>query len=174
MFLLPVLLFLPLPGCHLLSSHLSVAHNLTPSSYDCFLMALPFYFSLSLFPFLLSLSCHSSVSHPAILSRNHFNKTANENSGEQKWRGNNFVPIEWWAKNGLHFFYVYDKDSFSVPGLFPLRPIFREKNTWGLLKMGKNVLLIHASIRKMCQKPPPLLYEIESLNFNLNGNTLKS
>ncbi len=72
------------------------------------------------------------------------------------------------------FFYVYDKDSFSVPGLFPLRPIFREKNTWGLLKMGKNVLLIRASIRKMCQKPPPLLYEIESLNFNLNGNTLKS
>lgn len=60
MFLLPALSFLPLPGCHLLPSHLSVAHSLTPSSYDCFLMALPFYFSLPYF-FLYSRSLFLSL-----------------------------------------------------------------------------------------------------------------
>ncbi len=56
------------------------------------------------------------------------------------------------SQKGAAFFYVYNKDSFFVPGLSPLPPIFIAKTTWGLLKMGKNVLLIHASIRKMYQK----------------------
>lgn len=114
--------FLHLPGCHWLPSHLTVAHSLTPSSYDCFLMALPFYFSLFLtlsltFSFLLSLSCRSSVSHPSILSCNHFNKTANENSREQKRRESSFVPIQWWARRGLHFFFHCSK-SFTLPTHF--------------------------------------------------------
>lgn len=141
MFLLPALSFLHLPGCHLLPSHLTVAHSLTPSSYDCFLMALPFYFSCSLthtFSFLLSLSCRSSVSHlpqfsVATTSTRQQMKTAENKSEEETV----LFLFNGEPEQGLHFFYVYDKDSFTVPSHSPFPPIFRAKTTQSLLTIGK-------------------------------------
>lgn len=145
MFLLPVLLFLPLPGFHLLSSHFSVAHSLTPSSNDCFLMALPFYSSHS-FPFfspslavLLFPILQFSV---ATTSTRQQMKTVENKSEEET-----ILFLLNGEPERVCIFVCVRQRFILCSRTFSSRPIFRVKTTWGLLKMGKNVLLIHASIR---------------------------
>lgn len=142
MFLRPALSFLPLPGCHLLPSHLSETHSLTPSSYDCFLMALPFYFSHSLsfsFPLFLSLADPLSpipqFSVATTSTRQQMKTVENKSEEETVLFLFNGEP-----EQGLHFF-LFIMNMTNIHSLFQVilfsHPFLEHKLPGVCIKWGK-------------------------------------
>lgn len=130
MFLLLTLSFLPLPGCHLLPSHLSVAHSLTPSSYDCFLMALSLYFSLSL-P-LSPLPSRNSQSQATTSTRQQMKTVQNKSEEETV-----LFLFNSELEHGLHFCMHTTKAHSLFRLIFISHCFFFPKLTWGLLKIAE-------------------------------------